>query len=280
MNLMKFWEDPRVPHFIISISSIQVVFFILQQIAYYGEVQTLAKLLDALTSNSKKVRKGQVWRCVTHVLLHGSTVHLLMNLLMQVWFGWELETQFFEENPGMLALFYFLSAIGGDFLSSFFKVIQKTDGAGLGASGAVFGLESIWFIYYFCIYGWSDFMIFYLAYSVGMIGLAFMTQDGVDHWAHIGGIITAILCVGSSNLSQINSHTMESKNWLIITVIYHVLIIIPVFVVPHFFWPKEKVCEADVLKMMEVGIGKNDAIRLLKVYKNPDAAAQAHFAQK
>ena len=74
-----------------------------------------------------------------------------MNLFMQIWFGWELETQFFDENPEMLALFYFSSAVGGDFLSSFFKVIQQTDGAGLGASGAVFGLETIWFIYQLCM---------------------------------------------------------------------------------------------------------------------------------
>lgn len=285
-----FWEnimenipfDDDIPVFIVTITSIQIVFFILQKIAYYKEItcMRLGQFLDSLTGNSKKMREGQIWRCVTHVLLHGSFMHLFMNMLMQVWIGWILEKQFFE-NSTQIAFFaglYFASALGGDFLSAFFKVLMKSEAVGLGASGAVFGLEAIWFVWQLSVYGWSILMVIYGVYSVIMIGLSFVTQDGVDHWAHIGGIISALLWLGASNfLKTMNEATLDWTTYLIIASAYHAVIILTVFIYPAMCRKSNVARHEDIVQLEAMGVPRAVAMDLLKTHETAEQAAATYF---
>lgn len=155
-------------------------------------VQTLTKNLygiDLLFVYFGKVNElilaGQLWRLITPVFLHGSILHLLMNMYALYVLGRSIERINGSYRFGML---YFIGAFGGNVLSF---VLSKNPS--LGASTAIFGLlaaEAI-FIYqnrdFFPNKGRNNLMnigsILVLNLVIGV------TSGSIDNWGHIGGLI-------------------------------------------------------------------------------------------
>lgn len=143
--------DPEdAPWCFIILTSVQTFIFILQFIGEMGELEGLNAFFTYFQSNSKKTRHGQIWRPLTHVFLHGNIMHLLFNMVMQVSLAWTLETEFGFWPK--LILTYFICAVGGDLLSAFVKILQKSHSCGVGASGAIFGMEALWLINQICTF--------------------------------------------------------------------------------------------------------------------------------
>ncbi len=86
------------------------------------------------------VLDGQWWRLLTATFVHGTFLHIAINL----WCLWNLGL--FGEpllgKPGLVCV-YALTGIAGNLLSLAWSVFTRTDALVVGASGAVFGIAGI-----------------------------------------------------------------------------------------------------------------------------------------
>lgn len=104
-------------------------------------VQTL---VEALTGNdllffyggkiNPLIEIGQIWRLITPILLHGSILHIAMNMYALYILGRRLERFYGHKR---FLLLYLLSGFAGNVLS-----FVLTDAPSLGSSTAIFGLFS------------------------------------------------------------------------------------------------------------------------------------------
>lgn len=95
---------------------------------------------NALAHANPALADGELWRMVTHALLHSpaSMLHILFNMYALYLFGPAL-----ERRVGSLpfGLFYAAAAAGGSAMS---YVVGPPDMVAVGASGAIFGLFGAW----------------------------------------------------------------------------------------------------------------------------------------
>jgi rhomboid protease GluP len=140
------------------------------------------------------IRAGQIWRLVTPVFLHDSTMpygllHIGFNMYALFLYGRGLEARF---GHWRFTLLYFLSAYAGNVLS-----FLLTPNASLGASTAIFGLLAAEGIF---IYqnrpllgnraGRALMNILYIAALNLLIGF---TTSGIDNFGHLGGMLGGVL---------------------------------------------------------------------------------------
>ncbi len=140
------------------------------------------------------IRAGQVWRLLTPVFLHDSTLpygllHIGFNMYALYLFGRGLEARF---GHWRFTLLYFLSAYAGNVLS-----FLVTPAPSLGASTAVFGLlaaEGMFIIQNRRLLGnragRALMNVLYIAAINLLIGF---TSAGIDNFGHIGGILGGVL---------------------------------------------------------------------------------------
>lgn len=143
----------------------------------------------------------QLWQLATYSFLHGSITHLLLNMYALWLFGTRMEQVW---GSGAFAIYYFFCVIGAGFVQLLVSTMAAGEGSiypTIGASGGVFGLllafgltfpnERLMLIFppvvlrakwlvliYGCIELWA-----------GVTG----TQEGVAHFAHLGGMLFGYL---------------------------------------------------------------------------------------
>ena len=79
----------------------------------------------------------EYYRIISSLFLHFGISHLLNNMVMLGALGWNLEM---EVGRVRFLLIYFISGIGGNFISLYSNIVHKENVVSAGASGAVFGL--------------------------------------------------------------------------------------------------------------------------------------------
>jgi len=85
----------------------------------------------------------RLWQPVTYIFLHGSFLHLLLNMLFLWMFGRELELVWGKRR---FLNFFFLCGVGAGLIEILVKIIPMTwghmpsDVPTIGASGAIFGI--------------------------------------------------------------------------------------------------------------------------------------------
>lgn len=176
---------PIVTYILIGIS---VAFFALQSV------------LEATTGNdilffyggkiNQFIMMGQIWRLLTPALLHGSILHIALNMYALYIIGRRLERFY---GHGRFLLLYVLSAFAGNVLS-----FVLTPAPSLGASTAIFGLLSAegMFIYQNRkLFGQARTQSAMMNLGIILaINLAygFMSGSNVDNMGHIGGLIGGV----------------------------------------------------------------------------------------
>lgn len=130
-------------------------------------------------------------RLIGAMFLHEGIDHLFNNMVILLFLGAMLEK---EVGHIPLAVIYLLSGIGGNLLSLWGKVLEGTNVASLGASGAVFGLDGL----LLAMVLFSS--VFRQTVSVRRVLLMIVLSlyDGfcmknVDNYAHVGGVISGFL---------------------------------------------------------------------------------------
>ena len=138
------------------------------------------------------------WQIVTYAFLHGSLLHLAFNMFALYMFGSALERVF---GARRYAVLYFASVIAAAITQLVFAAVSGGVYPTVGASGGVFGLLLAYAIYFphnriMLLFPPVPmparvFVVLYAALELflGVTG----TQEGVAHFAHLGGMIGAWL---------------------------------------------------------------------------------------
>ncbi len=143
----------------------------------------------------------QPWQIITYSFLHGSGLHLFFNMFALYMFGGEIERVF--GAPRYLN-FYLVSVIAAAITQLIFAGVAMEDPyPTIGASGGVFGLLLAYGMYFprrmvILIFPPIPmqarfFVILYgvLELYLGVTG----SQEGVAHFAHLGGMLGAWLMI-------------------------------------------------------------------------------------
>ena len=140
------------------------------------------------------------WTAVTYMFLHGGFMHILFNMWIFYLFGRRLELRLGAQQ--FLTL-YFIGGISGAVFSSILGLalgVVPIYIPIIGASGAVFGIELAYAMYWprdkIWIWGvlpvevrWLVIFLTGLSLFAGFSG----ARDGVAHFAHLGGFAGAFL---------------------------------------------------------------------------------------
>lgn len=160
------------------------------------------RLLSALAMSPYEVRRGQWYRVITHMFVHGSMIHLAVNMLVLYSFGSHVESLFARmQSSAELAnadltflLLYFLGGVVAT-LPDLFTKNKDTKFLSIGASGAVSAVvfTSIFFS------PWSMLYLFGVVPIPGIVfGLAYLGYSyymgrkggtGINHNAHLWGAL-------------------------------------------------------------------------------------------
>ena len=136
------------------------------------------------------------WTLVTYMFLHGSFMHVFMNMLALFFFGPPLEQKW---GSRLFLRYYLLTGLGGAAFSVLlYSVIGPT--MMVGASGAIFGLLLAFALNWpdARIYLWFVFPVKAKWFVMGLgaftlLSTAQGSADGVAHWAHLGGLVSGFV---------------------------------------------------------------------------------------
>lgn len=147
------------------------------------------------------IMQGRVWEIVTYLFLHGSPLHLLLNMLMLYFLGSEVERAVGRTHYLVL---YFLSGVLGGL--GWLVLTWPYEGVCVGASGAIFGLLGafaalfpqrevtllVFFVFPVTLRAWV------LAVVLGTLQFLLMISPaagGVAYSAHLAGGLAGLVYV-------------------------------------------------------------------------------------
>jgi membrane associated rhomboid family serine protease len=137
------------------------------------------------------VWQGEIWRLLTCATLHGSSMHIVVNL-QSLW----AEGKVIENiaHRAHLPIVFLLSALGGSILS----LLLYPDTISIGASGGLMGLIG----YQLVLGRRRKEMVpagFYKSVVVSILGMGVLGIVGfalIDNAAHLGGLLAGAVCGG------------------------------------------------------------------------------------
>ncbi len=160
-------------------------------------------LMSKLRFNAYLVyHKKQWYRIFSHALVHADWAHLIINIMVFISFGRNVEYRFAEYFGNNASLFFIILYVGGVLFSSVYNVFKQKDNHwynAVGASGAVSAVlfASVFFdpmslIYFFGIVPIPGIIFagLYLVYSYYM---AKKSNDNIGHEAHFFGAVFGFL---------------------------------------------------------------------------------------
>ncbi|MGR4870715.1 rhomboid family intramembrane serine protease [Variovorax sp. LARHSF232] len=154
------------------------------------------------------------WTWVTAAFLHGSTGHLLGNMLFLFLFGASVELAL---GRGSYLCFYVLGAVGAAALAAW--AYTGKGGYGLGASGAISALMGMYAVMYrlrrirffyqlffYFNYVTAPALLLLPAWIANELLQHFVGGQGIAYMAHLGGLLTgAALMAGAMALRRIEA---------------------------------------------------------------------------
>ena len=175
-----------------------------------------------LAVNRDYVLGGEYYRLITGAFVHANILHLLFNCYALWIIGSQLESFIGKTRYIMVYLF---SAITGSLLSIIFQ-----NSFSVGASGAIFGIMGslLYFGYHYRVYLGSVIrsQIIPLVLVNLLIGAL---VEGIDNWAHIGGLIGGTLMTMAVGIKY-KSTKFEMINGLIMSLIFIGFLLYVIFV--------------------------------------------------
>lgn len=133
------------------------------------------------------MERGEYYRILTSMFLHGSPDHIFSNMLFLAALGDMLERAI---GHGRFAIIYMLAGIGGNLVSMLYELVGGRFYHTIGASGAVFGLIGallLLLLIHNGTYGQVSLrrMVLALVYML----YSGMKSDITNNAAHIGGLL-------------------------------------------------------------------------------------------
>ena len=134
------------------------------------------------------ILQGQVWRLITPMFLHGSILHIAVNMYAMFNIGPTLE-RFYGRNRYLVL--FLLSGYAGNVISFMFSPYPS-----LGASTAIFGMlgaEGVLIYQNREIFGNIARRALTQIITIAVINLVIGMTPGIDNFGHIGGLIGGTL---------------------------------------------------------------------------------------
>ncbi|MDQ1428209.1 MAG: hypothetical protein QOK39_1685 [Acidimicrobiaceae bacterium] len=126
------------------------------------------------------VAHGQSYRLLTAAFIHENITHLVFNMVALLIMGPPIEQAL---GRGRFLVLYVLSALGG---SVFSFLLGPVNVAGVGASGAIFGIFGAWFSLTRASRSDTGVIVLLITFL-----LAYSFYDTAIDWrAHVGGLLT------------------------------------------------------------------------------------------
>ena len=192
-------KKPIITYLLIAINMIVFIFVMaygIDTVAVYG-----ANIADL-------IRQGEVYRLLTSAFIHAGILHLLCNMYCLYVIGPQLESFF---GKFKFLCIYLFSAIAGNLMSMLF-----TNGASVGASGAIFGLfgAMLYFGYHYRVYLGNVMKSQLIPLILLNLLFGFMVS-GIDNAAHIGGLIGGTLITIALGVKYRSSNFEKINGWII-----------------------------------------------------------------
>ena len=172
-------------------------------------------------NNRYLVLSGDYYRLITCAFLHGSLIHLFVNMYSLWIIGSQVETYIGKIK---YLVVYLLSALMG----SLFSIVFLENALSVGASGAIFGLLGclLYFGYHYRLY-LSNTLIRQLVPIIILNLFLGFSSTSIDNGAHIGGLIGGYLSTMIVGLKY-KSTKSETINGLIV---YGTLVMFLIYVI-------------------------------------------------
>jgi rhomboid protease GluP len=133
--------------------------------------------------NKYVIIHGWYWQLLTSMFIHVDFLHLFLNMLFLLIFGFRAEELFNEEE---FFAIYFTSGFFGNFLT----LLMPLNTVSAGASGAIFGMFGACVIYMRKMLGGS--ILGALILSFYFLLLSFSSPE-INLFAHFGGLVAGLL---------------------------------------------------------------------------------------
>jgi membrane associated rhomboid family serine protease len=152
------------------------------------------------------------WTLVTYMFVHGGFFHLFFNMLILFFFGPPLEGMWGGRE---FLKFYVVAGLGGAVLSLIFAPRWPI----IGASGAIYGVMLAFAMNWpnMSIYIWgilpvkAKWLVAFLT-AASILPLIGGAQDGIAHWAHLGGFAAGFLYLKLND--QLTSRVDRLRNFV------------------------------------------------------------------
>lgn len=183
----------------LSIPKVTKSLIIMNIIMYFISHLIPNEILMTMVSYGIFTKDFNFIQLITSLFLHGDFTHLFMNMLMLWIIGRIVENGIGHKK---FILLYVISGMSGALIQGIFFPYTPS----LGSSSAIFGiLMSLVILYPNRSIFTIPFWIFKIKYLIGFIFLleliysVTMLDDGIGHWAHVGGGIVGMLMSRFSN---------------------------------------------------------------------------------
>ena len=163
--------------------TVNVLVYIYTSVIGGNFIETNTSVLIQIGQHNISVLNGEYWQLLTSIFVHVDIVHLGLNMLFLIIFGFRAEELFKTEEYFSV---YMFSGLAGSLLTLFF---MSANTLSAGASGAIFGMYGAGIIYMRKTYGRS--ITGALFYS--FLFLMLSTGSGVNVIAHFGGLVAGLI---------------------------------------------------------------------------------------
>lgn len=154
----------------------------------------LSQIPSMLALNAIGTGRFHIWQIFTYMFLHANFEHIFFNMFALWMFGYVLENYWGSRR---FLFYYIVCGIG----AAICNLLVPGWGITIGASGAVYGIllafgmmfpEERIYLYFLVPIKAKWFVIIYAALELfSGIGL----QDGIAHFAHLGGMLFGLLLI-------------------------------------------------------------------------------------
>ena len=181
-----------------------------------------ASLIFLGANNRSLVLSGEFYRLLASAFLHGSILHLVVNMYSLWIIGSQVETYIGKVK---YLIIYLLSALMGNV----FSIVFLENSLSVGASGAIFGLMGalLYFGYHYRLYLSNALTGQLIPIIILNLTLGFIST-GIDNAAHIGGLIGGYLSTMIVGLKY-KSNKQETINGLIVYIVLLAFLLYVVF---------------------------------------------------
>ncbi len=207
-------KKPYITYFLVAIN---IIFYFIPLIT-----NSFDQVINNFCIYAPYIRNGEIYRLFTGIFLHANILHLACNCYALYLLGMQLES--FVGKVKYLIIYLF-SGLTGALFSMIF-----TNGASVGASGAIFGIMGalVYFGYHYRVYLGNVIKTQIIPIIILNLAIGFLSS-GIDNFAHIGGLIGGALITMGLGIKYKSSNS-ERINGFVLTLIFLVFTIYMAFI--------------------------------------------------